>query len=144
MGGFNASMGENMSDQVAVPNIEEVIGKYIDLRDAVERKTSALKDELAPLQAAMKVIESHLMDVAIKTGQTKFGTKHGTAFITTKTGCNVADWDATLGHIRANNAFHLLNKAVNKTAVGEYIEAHGNPPPGINWVAMKEIQIRRS
>ena len=136
-----------MSDQTAAPapqpNIDDVIGKYIDLRDSVERENAALKDKLAPMQAAMKTIETYLMQVAITTGQTKFGTKHGTAFITTKTGCNVADWDAALRFILDGHT-HLLNKAVNKTAVGEYIEKNGSPPPGINWVAMREIQIRRA
>jgi hypothetical protein len=129
--------------QVAAPNIEEIIGKYIDLRDSIERETKALANKLAPSQAAMKTIETYLMKVTNETGQTKLGTKHGTAFVTTKTGCNVADWDLTLPFILNGNT-HLLNKAVNKTAVGEYIEKNGQPPPGINWVVMKEIQIRRS
>jgi hypothetical protein len=138
-----------MSEQVIVgeaakPNIEEVIGKYIDLRDTVERKTAALKDELAPVNAAMKTIESYLMSVAIETGQTKFGTARGTAFITTKTACNVADWDQVLAYIKTHDAFHILNKAVNKTAVGEIVDATGAPVPGVNWVTMKEIQVRRA
>jgi hypothetical protein len=127
------------------PNIEAVIGKYIDLRDAVSRETEALKDRLAPMQAAMKTIETYLMDVAIKTGQTKFGTQYGTAFIATKTGCNIADKDAYWNYLMENptERRHLLTLSANKTAVGEHIEKAGTPPPGINWVAMKEIQIRR-
>lgn len=138
-------MSEPVEQAAAMPaNLEAVIKKYIELRDAKDRADAEAKAKAEPLQKAMKAIETFLMDLAIKTGQTKFGTPDGTAFITTKTGCNVADWDATLKFIEEKRAFNLLNRAVNKTAVGEFIEANGAPPPGINWVAMKEIQIRRS
>lgn len=132
--------------QAAAPTVtvDSIVKKYIELRDSCEQKANALKKELEPLQAAMKGIETYLMALATQTGQTKFGTEHGTAFITTKTGCNVADWNATLDYIKTSDAWHLLNKAVNKTAVGEIVEATGTPPPGVNWTVMKEIQIRRS
>lgn len=131
-----------MTEQSAAPNIDEVIGKYIDLRDACDREAAELKTRLAPMQAAMKGIETYLMDLAIKTGQTKFGTAHGTAFITTKTGCNISDKEAFWNTAKDQPA--LLTLSANKTAVAEYIEKNGTPPAGINWVAMKEIQIRRS
>jgi hypothetical protein len=134
-----------MSTEQAQPNIESVIGKYIELRDAVERETAELKNRLVPMQTAMKTIETYLMDVALKTGQTKFGTQFGTAFIATKTGCNIADKDAYWNYIMQdpNGRRHLLTLSAAKTSVGEHIEKNGTPPPGINWVAMKEIQIRR-
>lgn len=130
--------------QAAAANVDAIIKKYIEMRDTIERKTKELANELAPINAAMKGIETYLMALANQTGQTKFGTESGTAFVTTKTGCTVADWSATLAFIQSNNAWHILNKAVNKTAVGEIVEKTGNPPPGVNWVAMKEIQVRRS
>jgi hypothetical protein len=138
--------GGIMSDQPTNEqvNLETIIGKYIDLRDSVERLMKKAAEEAAPMTAAMKGIETYLMSVANATGQTKFGTKRGTAFQTTKTACNVADWDTTLPWIVEGGRWNLLNKAVNKTAVGEYIERNGTPPPGINWVVMKDIQIRRA
>lgn len=132
-------------DKPAV-NIEEVIGKYIDLRDACDRENNALKDRLAPMQAAMKTIEAYLMNVANATGQTKFGTERGTAFVTTKTGCNIADKESFKAFVQSDPGnWRLLTLSANKTAVAEYIEkGTGTPPPGLNWVVMKDIQIRRS
>jgi len=134
-----------MTDQVAaVPtNIGEIVKKYVELRDTKDRIAADAKAKTDPISVAMKTIETYLMKLSQDTGQTQFGTEFGTAFVTTKKGCNVTDWDATVEYIRTNGAFNLLNKAVNKTAVDEYIEKHGMPPPGVNWVVMKDIQIRR-
>jgi hypothetical protein len=125
-------------------NLEQVIEKYIELRDHVERTMKAASEAVEPQKAAMKGIETYLMQVANATGQTKFGTKAGTAFVTTKTGCNVEEWDATLPWIQETGNWQMINKAVNKTAVGEYIEKNGSAPPGVRWTVMKDIQIRRA
>lgn len=131
--------------QVDQANIDQIVAKYVEFRDALDRKQKALDAELAPMKAGMVTIENYLMDLANKTGQTKFGTPSGTAFITTKTGCNVADWDVVKKFVLDNNAWNLLNKAVNKTAVGEYMDANNQQtPPGVNWTTMKAIQIRRA
>ena len=91
----------------------------------------------------MKGIESYLMAVANNTGQTQLGTSQGTAFVTTSNHCGVEDWEAVKKYIAENGAWHLLNKAVSKTAVGEYIESDGKPPPGVKWTTMKVIQVRK-
>lgn len=133
-----------MTEAVDQANIEQVIAKYIELRDAVEREAALLKDKTKPMLAAMTTIETFLMKLSNDTGQTQFGTAAGTAFVTTKTGCNVTNWDETVAFIKGNDAFFLLNKAVNKTAVSEYMDAHqGALPPGVKWEVMKAIQIRR-
>src|SRR4051812_40227205 len=101
-----------MTTETAAPaaeqNIDTIIGKYIDLRDTIEQKNKALAADLAPLQAAMKGIETYLMALANQTGQTKFGTARGTAFVTTKTGCNIADKETFWQHIQTTGSRHLL------------------------------------
>lgn len=153
--------------------IEQVIEKYLDLREQIELINNETKTKLEPLQAAMKGIESYLMAVSNKTGQTQFGTTHGTAFTTTQTQCGIEDWEATKRFLieeavaevahsmvgaeeptpadmarlvdaaMAKCKWHLLNKAVNKTAAGEYVDSEGKPPPGVKWVTMKVIQVRK-
>lgn len=153
--------------------IEQVIEKYLDLREQIDLINNETKTKLEPLNAAMKGIESYLMAVANQTGQTQFGTTHGTAFMTTQNQCGVDDFEATkkfmirdavaqVAYTLAGDytpseddinryvdlamqhcKWHLLNKAVNKIAVGEYIETEGKPPPGVKWTTMKVIQVRK-
>jgi hypothetical protein len=123
--------------------IEQIIEKYLDLREQIERINAETKAKLEPINKAMEGIESYLMATANTTGQTQFGTTAGTAFITTSNQCGVADWEAVKKYIEENKAWHLLNKAVNKTAVGEYVDQHQTPPPGVKWAAIKVIQVRK-
>lgn len=122
--------------------VDEVISKYLDLREQIEKIEADHKAKTAPLKSAMEGIEKYLLALSNKTGQTQFGTERGTAFLSTVTACKVSDWEATKKYIQDHGAFHLLNKAVNKTAVGEFIEQHAVPPPGVEWVKMREIKVR--
>lgn len=125
-------------------NFDAVISKYIELRDAVDRINKRAKLEAEPLEKAMSDIETYLMDMFNRTGQKQIGTDTGTAFVTTKTGCNLADKDAFKQFLLTDpRNWALLTLTANKTAVGEYISANGNPPPGVNWTVMKAVQIRR-
>jgi hypothetical protein len=132
-----------MSEQ-ARPDIEAIITKYLELRDAVEAINAKAKADAAVLKEAMSGIEAYMMKQAIETGQTNFGVKGvGTAFITTETHCSVADWNAVVEFAKANNMWDLLTKGVSKTVVAQYLEKTEQLPPGVNWSAHKVIQIRR-
>jgi hypothetical protein len=54
-----------------------------------------------------------------------------------------AVWAEILKHIRAAGNWQLLNKAVNKTAVKEYIEVNKAPPPGVKYDSYRDLQWRR-
>lgn len=51
-------------------------------------------------------------------------------------------WAKVLNHIQATGLWILLNKAVNKTAVKEMIEAQAQPP-GVKYTALKDLAWRR-
>lgn len=124
-------------------DIEAAVRKYVELRDACERIDKETKERKAPLEVAMKTLESVLMKLCNDQGVTQFKTAAGTAFIQTVSRCSAPDFDATLKHIVDTGEFHLLNRSVNKTAVAEYIEKHEQPPPGVAWSVSREIQVRR-
>ena len=130
-----------MTDQTV--NVESIIAKYIELRDAEDKAKADYNAIVAPLKAAREGLEAYLMKLANDTGQTSFGCGAGTAFITTETHCGVADWNAVLEFVQAEGLWNMLTKSVSKTVVKEYLDAHEQLPPGINWTAMKAIQIRR-
>jgi hypothetical protein len=135
-----------MSEVTAAPavNVDALIAKYIELRDAIDRIEKKAKEDVKPLEAAMETISSGLMDLMNRSGGlTQFKSAAGTAFIQKKTQCSIGDWTQTLPFIIENQQWQLLNKAVNKTAVEEYIARTETPPPGVKWVVMREVQVRR-
>lgn len=125
-------------------DINAIVAKYIKLRDAIDRINKEAKAKVADLEGAQKTLESVLMKLAQEQGVSSFKTDAGTAFIATKTHAGIADWARVVEYIEANKAWNLLNKAVNKTAVQEYINQHETPPPGVNWTTLQEIQVRRT
>lgn len=52
-------------------------------------------------------------------------------------------WGTILKHIRAAGNWNLLNHAVNKTAVKEYIEVNNVTPPGVAYSSYRDLQWRR-
>lgn len=124
-------------------DIDSIIKKYVELRDAIDAVNAEAKKKVAALEEAQETIASVLMKLAKEQGVTSFKTESGTAFVSTKDHVGISDWARTIEYIEQNKAWNLLNKAVNKTAVKEYIAQHEIPPPGVNYTVMQEIQVRR-
>lgn len=124
-------------------DIDSIIKKYVELRDAIDAVNAEAKKKVAALEEAQETIASVLMKLAKEQGVTSFKTESGTAFVSTKDHVGISDWNRTIEYIEQNKAWNLLNKAVNKTAVKEYIAQHEIPPPGVNYTVMQEIQVRR-
>lgn len=165
-------MSNETTQQANGFTLEQVIDRYLAVKDEVELIEADTKAKLEPLKKAMTAIETYLMAVSNQTGQTQFGTTNATAFQTTKTNCGVADFEATkrfmlhdaieavvrrvgypdippglleecLDIALEKGAWQLLNKAVNKTTVKEHMDQHdGVPPPGVKWESFKAIQVR--
>lgn len=67
----------------------------------------------------------------------------GTAYRSTRSSATVADWDAFLDHVRDNDAWELLERRVNKTAVEQFKAAQEDLPPGVNWNEAQVVNFRR-
>lgn len=129
--------------RIGVPNVEDVITTYLKLRgkaDLMEAETKARVDEI---KTKLIKLEAWLKEQADLQGVTSFKTAHGTAFLTTKDFANVADWDAVLEFIKANEAYDMLEKRVSKLAVRGYIDANKAVPPGINYGTKLDVTVRK-
>ena len=129
-----------MNDIVKVDGLVE---KYVKLRDFKEAKEREMKEKVALVKTKMDEIEGELMTFLNQTGQESANTKAGTFFKRTTTKCSVADWDVVLPFIQENELWNLLNHAVNKTGVEEYIEINKAVPPGINVTREVAISVNR-
>lgn len=67
----------------------------------------------------------------------------GTAYKSSRFSATVADWDSFLGHVQYNNAWELLERRVNKTAVAQFMAVNNDLPPGVNWSETQVINFRR-
>ena len=124
--------------------INELVDKYVKLRDAKAAKKKEYDTELAKYDTAMEKIEAILLKHFEETGADSVKTEQGTAYRSSRTSATVADWDSFLGHVRHHDAWEMLEHRVNKKAVEEYKAANEDLPPGVNWKEEVVVNIRRS
>lgn len=124
-------------------SVEKLIAKHLELRNAKAMLEKETKEKVSKLEEGMSLIETALKAEANRLGVTSFKTTSGTAFLTTVDRASVADWDTVLEYITTNNKYDLLNRAVNKTAVKEFVEANKIAPPGVNYTSSVGINIRK-
>lgn len=122
---------------------EELVSKYVELRDAKDAIAAKAKVDAEPITAAMDTIGSVLLDMMNKSGETSKKTVAGTAFIKLTEFIGVENWDETIKFIDEKNMQHMLKRDVNKTAVLEYMKETGTVPPGLKYSAAREVQVRR-
>jgi len=67
----------------------------------------------------------------------------GTAYRTTRTSATVGDWEELFDYIKDKEAWEMLERRVNKTAVEQYRSVHDDLPPGVNWSETQVVNFRR-
>jgi|TARA_R110000823_G_scaffold66885_3_gene156231 hypothetical protein len=123
--------------------VDAVIDTYIKLRAQKEAVEADVKDQLANIKVKMSKLEAWIQAKSDETGVKSFKTDHGTAFMSTSDFASVGDWDAVLNFIKDNDAYDMLNKAVNKKAVREYLDINGAVPNGVNFGTKISVSVRR-
>jgi hypothetical protein len=124
--------------------MEELVNKYIELRDAKAKVKAAADAKIAKLDSVLDKIEAALLAEFQESGIESMRTKAGTAYKQTRTSAGVADWEAVLRFIQDNDMWHMLEKRVSKSAVEQFKDANGDLPPGLNWREEVVINVRRS
>lgn len=127
------------------PTTQDLIKKYVELRDTVEVKKDAHKKELKPYAEAMTAIEGALMLEMQRIEADSIKTSEGTAFkkrtMTVKTADKGALFDWVLE--RPDVRMEMLTAAVSKDVLKTYLEESGLNPPGVDVAWIVEVQVRR-
>jgi phage host-nuclease inhibitor protein Gam len=125
--------------------LSEAVSLYIQMRDKKAQMKADFEASIAPLNEKMDKLEAKLLDVFNKTGMDSVKTEFGTAYATTRTTASVADREAFMDYVKANEEWALLEVRTSKTAVEQYRAANDNDlPPGINLREERVVNIRRS
>lgn len=118
--------------------------KYIELRDLVSEQERIHKESIEPYKRAMDKIERALLMHMNGVGAESVRTEFGTVYKTTKTSVTTADGELFMDYVIKNNAFELLDRRPNKTAVVSFRNERNDLPPGVNWREEVTVNIRRS
>ena len=134
-----------MSEPVKFKSIDEAIEAYVNTRDDLRAKQQAFKLEEDAMKLRMEQISMWLRDKADELGVDSFKTQFGTAYRSVKTSYRVATggWDAFIGWVKETGNFQCLEKRVAKLATKEIHDDTGAIPPGLDYVAEVEFDVRR-
>jgi phage host-nuclease inhibitor protein Gam len=125
--------------------LSEAVTLYIQLRDKKAQMKSDFDASVAPINEKMDKLEAKLLDVFNKTGMDSVKTEFGTAYTAVRTTASVADREAFMEFVKANEEWSLIEVRAAKTAIEQFRDNNDNElPPGINIRSERVVNIRRS
>jgi len=122
---------------------DDIVSKYVSIRDLKKQKEDAHKAEMAELNNRLGVIEGYLLADMKARGENSFSTPSGTAFIKHSEWLKVADKEVFLAWVKQQGDLSFLTVSASKTQCLEFKENTGSLPPGLNYSASLEVGIRR-
>lgn len=124
-------------------DINELVEKYIALRDKKAEKKKAYDLSIAHDDEVLDKIEAVLLKTFQETGLESVSTKAGTAYTSNRASAKVADKDAFMEFVIEGKNWEFLENRVSKEAVEQYKAANDDLPPGISWSEIRTVNVRR-
>jgi hypothetical protein len=125
-------------------DFNDLISKYVRIRDKKGQVAHVQKQELAKFDTALAAIERLLLTEFQRTGTNSVNTDHGTAFKKTQTSVTIADKDVFRNFIRSSeDNWIFADIRANAPAVKAYLDENEALPPGVNLVSRLTVNIQR-
>jgi len=134
-----------MSDTTTNPpiDVEKRVGQYVKLRDLKTELAEKHDAEMKPITETMLMIEEELKQALQAVNASNMKTDKGTVSLSIKASASAADINVFWTWVVTQGAFDMLDKKPNLTAITEYVNANGVPPPGVNYTTFQKIGVRR-
>jgi hypothetical protein len=123
-------------------NFEKRVSQYVQLRDLIKAEDDAHKEKMRPKRDLLEQLNGVLLNALNALGDS-LATPAGTVYRTEKKSCSIADMPAFWTFCVTQGDFDLVDRKANVTAVTEYIQKNGQPPPGVNFSSTYMVGVRR-
>jgi hypothetical protein len=124
-------------------DISKRVDQYVRLRDLIKTKEDEHKAVLKPYKEMLEKLNSVLLDHLNTINGESVRTDTGTVYRTEKKAASLADPDAFMRYVIGSEAWDLLDRKANVTAVADFIEENNAPPPGVNFSTTFVVGVRR-
>lgn len=121
---------------------DQAVKHYIELRDANASIKKESDAKIAENKEKMEQLAVFLQLKAEHDKLEKIPTKYGLVFWTVGARCNLSNSDEFFKFVVEHEAWELLEKRASKVGVGDYIKTHKVVPPGVDYVTIKQINVR--
>lgn len=125
-------------------NIEHRIEQYIQLRDIIKKLDDEHKAKMKPYRETLETLNGVMLDHLNTIGGDSVKASSGTVYRTTKKSASIEDGDAFMRHVIGSEAWELLDRKANASAVEAFVEENGVLPPGVKWSSTQVVGVRRA
>ena len=122
--------------------IDVRIAQYLVVREEIRTLEARHKEELAPLQAFKEQLAGIMMAFLDATKQESARTKLGTIFTKTNHYASLADPEAFMEFVIANEQFELMDRKANSLACRDYAKEHGTLPPEVRINSVRNVNVK--
>ena len=122
----------------------EIVKIYVKIRDKKDEVKRKLGEQVALLDAELKVIEEELQERLKAAGATSVKTPNGTVYSTIKSKVWTDNWDSFYKFIEARGLFDLLERRIHQSNIKSFLDDNPDDiPEGLNIESIKTVTVRR-
>lgn len=125
-------------------NYDIAAERYIAVRKQIDDLERAHKAAKAELTEKLVALENWFTAKAQEDGLETIKTPHGTGYWSTHHTATVASREEFFNYCKEHDAWDMVESRASKTGVKSYIEAHGAPPPGVNFSSTRVFNMRKA
>lgn len=127
-------------------SVDAVIKAYVKTRDEMVLLKKEFEDKEAVLNELQERRANWLLQQMDVVGVNCMKSVHGTAYQMRNESVTMGDWDSFFAYVENTKQYNLLQHGVNKTAALEIMgeSRENNPPPGVNYVAIRSVGVMRN
>jgi len=125
-------------------NYEAAAEKYLQVRGEIEDIEREAKEKKAALRVKLVALENWFTAKALEDGLESVKTAEGTAYWSTHNSATVASREEFFAYCKGHDAWDMVESRASKTGVRSFVEAHGAPPPGINFSTIRVFNFRKA
>ena len=125
-------------------NYDIAAERYLQVRNQIDSLEREHKTAKAALTEKLVALENWMTAKAQEDGLETVKTPHGTAYWSTHHTATVGSREEFFNFCKEHDAWDMVESRASKTGVKSYIEAHGAPPPGVNFSSAKVFTMRKA
>ena len=125
-------------------SINDLVGVYLKIRNAIEEKEAEQKAELQVLKDQFEVISNKLLEICQEQDLDSIKTPVGTVSRRVSSRYWTSDWDSMYQFIRENDAPFLLEQRIHNSHMREFLEENPDKfPAGLQNERKYTVQVRK-
>jgi hypothetical protein len=142
---YDGNADINKDKQEDARTVKELIEAYLNIRNELRDASAAFKEQEDRLKESLSKISMRLREIGDELGTDTLAVRGlGTAYRNTKVSYRARDWSAFIEWCKQTDNFHCIERRPAKLSVAEIHKSSGEIPPGLDYVAEQEFNVRKA